>query len=205
MAYVLGFFAADGNMLRNKRGAHFIEFQITDKRLLEKIRRLLNSNHKIATCRKSNKWKKAYRFQIGSKEIFNDLLKLGMTPKKSQTMILPKIPSKYFPHFVRGYFDGDGNVTICSYVRIARNGKKYRTILSGFVCGSKIFLEKLHAKLKGLSNIKGGTLYFHAKGHRLFFSVQDSLALYNFIYKNLGNNLYLNRKKRIFEKYFENR
>jgi hypothetical protein len=34
MAYVLGFFTADGSMIRNKRGAHFIEFQITDKNLL---------------------------------------------------------------------------------------------------------------------------------------------------------------------------
>ena len=48
MAYVLGFFAADGNMIKNKRGAHFIEFQITDKNLLEKIRELLGSNQKIA-------------------------------------------------------------------------------------------------------------------------------------------------------------
>jgi hypothetical protein len=30
MAYVLGFFTADGNMLKNKRGAHFIEFNTTD-------------------------------------------------------------------------------------------------------------------------------------------------------------------------------
>jgi len=47
MAYVLGFFAADGNMTKNKRGAHFIEFQSTDKEILDKIKRTLNSNLNI--------------------------------------------------------------------------------------------------------------------------------------------------------------
>lgn len=48
MAYVIGFFTADGCMIRNKRGAHFIEFQITDKDILIKIRKVLQSNHKIS-------------------------------------------------------------------------------------------------------------------------------------------------------------
>jgi len=37
MAYVLGFFTADGSMIRNKRGTCFIELEITDKELLEKL------------------------------------------------------------------------------------------------------------------------------------------------------------------------
>ena len=72
MAYVLGFFTADGNMIKNKRGAHFIEFEITDKDLLHAIRGLLESNHKITERKRRDSWKKAYRLQIGSKVIFND-------------------------------------------------------------------------------------------------------------------------------------
>jgi hypothetical protein len=34
MAYVLGFFAADGNMSKNKRGGCYIDFGITDFELL---------------------------------------------------------------------------------------------------------------------------------------------------------------------------
>lgn len=66
MAYVLGFFTADGSMIKNKRGAHFIEFEITDKDLLFRIRDLLGSNHKITT-RDRNK-SLSYRLQIGSKK-----------------------------------------------------------------------------------------------------------------------------------------
>jgi len=205
MAYVLGFFTADGNMIKNKRGAHFIEFQITDKKLLKDIRKLLSSNHKI-TIRKRNKenkkWKNGYRLQIGSKEIFNDLLKFGLMPNKSKTINLPNIPDKYLSHFVRGYFDGDGHVSISNYIRTNRNNKKSITIVSGFTSGSKKILEELHNKLKKIAGIKGGTLCY-SKGYRLNFSVKDSLLLYKFLYKNIKNKLHLNRKKIKFEKYFK--
>ncbi len=204
MAYVLGFFAADGNMLKNKRGAHFIEFQSTDKEIINKIRKVLKTN--LAIGKYQSKYKnhnKRYRLQIGSKEIFNDLLKLGLTPNKSLTLKMPKVPNKYLSHFTRGYFDGDGNVSISYYVRRARNNKKSITILSGFTCGSKKFLEELFIKLKQLSNVFGGTLYHHSGAHRLFFSVKDSLVLYKFMYANTTNNLFLARKKKVFEKYFK--
>jgi len=64
MAYILGFFAADGNMLKNKRGAHFIEFNTVDKELLEKIKKTLRSDHKISARRRSEKWATCYRLQI---------------------------------------------------------------------------------------------------------------------------------------------
>lgn len=204
MAYVLGFFAADGNMLKNKRGAHFIEFTSTDKEIIDEIRNSLKSNLAIGEYQPKNKnHNKRYRLQIGSREIFNDLIKLGMTPSKSLTIKLPPVPEKHFHHFVRGYFDGDGNVTISRYIRSDRNSKKKSvTLLSGFTSGSKNFLEKLHLKLKKLAKISGGTLYYH-QGYRLYFSVNDSLLLYKFLYKNLNNNLYLSRKKKVFEKYFK--
>ena len=202
MAYVLGFFTADGNMIKNKRGACFIEFQITDKGLLVKIKNLLQSNHKITIRKRNKKWKISYRLQIGSKKIFKDLLKLGLTPNKSKIIKLPKIPNKYFSHFTRGYFDGDGNVTISKYTRAGRNNKKSITILSGFTSGSREFLKELHIKLKKLAGIFGGALYYY-QGYRLYFSVNDSLTLYKFLYKNIRNDLYLARKREKFEKYFK--
>ena len=55
MTYVLGFFAADGNMIKNKRGAHFIEFQSTDKEILNKIKKCLKSNLAIGEYQPKNK------------------------------------------------------------------------------------------------------------------------------------------------------
>jgi len=202
MAYVLGFFAADGCMLKNKRGAHFIEFQITDKDLLIKIQKLLGSNHKISTREKKENCKTRYRLQIGSKIIFSDLLGLGLTPRKSNTIKFPNIPNEYFSHFTRGYFDGDGNVYANTYKRADRRGKSSITLLSGFTCGSKSFLEKMHLKLKNMTIVSGGTLYKSKSGvHRLYFSVKDSGKMYEFMY-NDADDLFLSRKKKVFEGYF---
>ena len=200
MAYVLGFFTADGTMIKNKRGAHFIEFQINDKDLLDKIRKVFNSNHKISVRKRNKPWRNSYRLQIGSKEIFNDLLKLGLRPNKSKTIKLPLVPDEYFCNFVRGYFDGDGCVNVCTYQRKDRR-KSSTVINSGFVSGSKKILENLKNKLAKLNIVNGGTLYYH-QGYRLWFSINDSLKLYNFMYNNLKNNLFLDRKKKVFEKYF---
>ena len=41
MAYVLGFFAADGNLTIGKRGNYYLEFNSTDKDIIEKIRSFL--------------------------------------------------------------------------------------------------------------------------------------------------------------------
>ena len=202
MAYVLGFFAADGCMIKNNRGAHFIEFQITDKDILLKMRKLLGSNHKITERNRNEKWKTAYRLQIGSKEIFNDLIKLGFTPNKTKVVRFPKVPKKFICHFVRGYFDGDGNVFSKTYKRADRGGRLSITILSGFTCGSKIFLDKLFENLRLLADIKGGTLFARDGAFRLYFSVNDSFKLYNFMYNNC-EKLFLSRKKEVFEKYFK--
>src|SRR3989344_5786193 len=202
MAYMLGFFAADGSMYKTKRETHFIEFQITDRNLLKAIQNVLRSNHKISMrSNKNKKWKDIFRLQVGSKTIFADLINLGLTQAKSKTLKMPKVPDKYFSDFVRGYFDGDGNVTVGNYLR-KETGKKRRLIFSGFICGNRDFLKEIHNKLKKLSGVRHGMLYHHDGAYRLYFSINDSFALYNFMYANIRNKLFLPRKRRKFESYF---
>jgi len=127
---------------------------------------------------------------------------LGLCPKKSKRIKLPNVPRKYFSHFVRGYFDGDGNVTICTYKRKARNDKLTTVLQSGFTSGSKEFLADLKDKLLKEKVVKGGTLYYSSNGWRLYFSINDSKKLYRYIYKDsVKNKLFLHRKKIIFEKF----
>ena len=147
MAYVLGFFTADGNMVKNKRGAHFIAIEITDRDILEKIKEAVGSNHKIGVKKRKFPEKDAYRLQIGSKEMFDDLLRLGLMPNKSKTIDLPFVPDKYLSHFVRGYFDGDGCISYGIYNRKDRKSKNY-LFGSRFTSGSKIFLENLLKKIR---------------------------------------------------------
>lgn len=202
MAYVLGFFAANGNMIKNKRGAHFVSFYSTDKELLEKVRLNLKSDLKISAKKINAKYpnhKQAYVLQIGSKEIFKDLINLGMVPNKSLTIKMPNVPKKFLSHFLRGYFDGDGHVSVSTYQKKDRKNKS-TVIITGFTSGSEKFLEGLWKVLKEYKIIEGGTLY-KTDGHRLCFSANDSLRLYNFMYQK-EKSLYLGRKKAIFERYF---
>lgn len=200
MAYVLGFFAADGSMLKNNRGAHFIEFTITDRIVLENIQQLVSSNHRIAerSSRKEN-WKTQYRLQIGSKEWFEDLVRLGFTQNKSTVLMFPSVPKKFLGDFIRGYFDGDGCVHFKEY-RSKERGKNIWAFVTLFTSGSKQFLESLHQILKEFG-LKGGSLKEKERGYDLVFSRHDSLALYRLMYHNAPtSNLYLPRKREKLER-----
>lgn len=198
MAYVLGFFAADGSMYRTNRETCFIEFQITDADLLKEIQLLLGSDHKIAVRKRAAKWKPIYRLQIGSKMIFADLGHLGFTQDKSKTIRLPKIPKKYFPDFLRGYFDGDGNV-IFGYFKKSDRKSLSRAFLTRFTSGSRLFLADIQKRLSPLSIT--GSLYAHNGAWLLSYSSHASEKLFRFMYRNnaVSSLIYLERKYRIFE------
>ena len=199
MAYTLGFFAADGTMIANNRGAHFIEFHITDKEILTQIRSVVGSNHKIAIRKRDPKHKLGYRLQIGSKEWFADLTVLGFVPNKSLTMKLPVIPPKLFGHFIRGYFDGDGCVHFKKYFAKDR-GKMKWSFSSRFTSGSEAFLLSLHKALRQ-HGVQKGFIYKKQRGNELVLSHKDSIALFRIMYDTLSNNdLYLARKHLLFKK-----
>ena len=199
MSYVLGFVAADGCLIKNKRGAHFLEITSTDKDIMYKIREVFSSNLAISEYQPRNaKWKKRYRLQIGSKQIYFDLESLGIFPRKNKTLKLPVVPDEYFGDFVRGYFDGDGCVSICP---LRKNGKIRKPIITVlFTSGSRDMLVSLKNKLQALHVVKGGSLYYHDV-YRLQFSIRDSFSLFTYMY-NTKSSLYLKRKKIKFEEYF---
>jgi hypothetical protein len=205
MAYVLGFFAADGYITVNKRGGQFWCLDIVDKKILEKIKKKINSNHKISTRKRKRDKYTTYRLQIGSVEMCEDLRFLGFYERKTKNLSIPNIPQKYFSDFVRGYFDGDGNVWV-GYIHKKRKIKTL-SIQTVFTSCSKEFLEELRVRLE-INKVKKGRIR-KGKGsyYRLVYSVINSFNLYNFMYndKSAKNKLYLARKKIIFDKYIKNK
>ncbi len=199
MTYVLGFFAADGSMSETQRGGHYIEFQITDGDLLQKIKCLLGSGNRISARKRSAEWKTIYRLQIGSAMMFQDLERLGFTARKSKTLMLPKIPRKYFGHFARGYFDGDGNVWSGTIHKFNRPHPSV-VLMACFTSGSEKFLASLKENFKIYANITGGSLSFSGRGFHLQYASLDSLKLYRFMYYH-SRDLYLTRKKDVFERF----
>lgn len=200
MAYVLGFFAADGSMYKTKRGGHYIEFQITDGELLEQIKKILGSDHKIAVRNLNPRWQTIYRLQIGSKIMFEDLETLGFMQTKTHIMKFPNIPSDYMNHFVRGYFDGDGNVWRGIIHKFDRPHSS-NALKTCFTSGSEQFLETLKEKLNDSAEMTGGSLCY-SRAYRLQYASADSLKLYRFMYYDSGV-LCLPRKREVFEKFID--
>lgn len=201
MSYVLGFFAADGNMIRNKRGAHFIAFYSNDRTLLRAIRRALGSTHKIAARQRKSSPRTTYQMQIGSKRMFTDLSALGLMPRKSRRLTFPQVPERLMGDFVRGYFDGDG----CVYFKrhhVKAKGRRAWIFTSRFTCGSSQFLESLRSALRP-HGVRGGYIVtkWRNSGFELVLSHRDSLALYKLMYHNARDtDLRLPRKYALFSK-----
>ena len=194
MAYILGFFAADGYITVNRRGGQFWCIQITDKNLLQNIKKAIDAEHKISikTSKKPNE-KTLYRLQIGSIEMCNDLRNLGFKERKTKSLTLPQIPPKYMADFVRGYFDGDGNVWF-----------KNKVAVTAFTSCSYDFLNSLKKHLELHANTVGGSLFKTVtNSYRLQYSSVNTLILFNFMYNSVirENSLFLTRKKVVFEKY----
>jgi len=145
MAWVLGFIASDGNITYNKQ-QHSLRFCQTDKDLLEKVKRALDSNHRIYEFKKLRAtWNTPYGLQICNKNMCQDLINLKITPRKSLTLEMPIVPDKFLRHFVRGYVDGNG----C--IRSIKHEEKTRISYSLAIqinSGSKKFLEQLKLNLK---------------------------------------------------------
>ena len=197
MAYVLGFFTADGNMCKHRNGGHYLEFTSADLEILEKIKRIMSLHQGISIVRRNSK--EYYRIQIGSRALFNDLINLGLTPAKSKTIRFPEVPGGYIRHFVMGYFDGDGCAHIGKHWAKDRNKKRW-VFNMRFTSGSQDFLRGLWKTLKS-QNIEGGYLYNkNGRGYELVFSWLKGLDLCRFMYDNVQSGMYLGRKYGVYNK-----
>jgi hypothetical protein len=198
MAYALGFFAADGSLDINARGGYYFSFHCADKDIIYKIRSSLGSDHKITRRVDKRTSGTLYRMQIGSKEVCGDLLSLGMSQRKTDSMCLPNVPDKYIGDFIRGYFDGDGNVWVGEIHKERKRAMQH--ILTAFTSCSEQFLKELWDALKA-NGVRGGSLFGKQNAYRLQFAKRDSLLLANIMYDNLKSNLFLERKRKVFEKF----
>ncbi|HLD70415.1 MAG TPA: LAGLIDADG family homing endonuclease [Negativicutes bacterium] len=211
MAHVLGFLYADGNITDSVASrAQYIHFYSTDRHILESIRATMASSHVIEvilpkTANHKNgtyKSKEGFKLRIGSKEMYQDLLNLGVVPNKSKIITFPDISKQYVSHFIRGYFDGDGCVTI-----MRGKGKYGQIILKGiaviFTSGSKIFLEELCRKAHEIANFNIRNIYSGSGAHYLKYSTSESIEWFKFLYSKDMSDLFLKRKFEIFSAYFQ--
>lgn len=190
MAYVLGFFAADGNMHRYGKYSYIIAFIQKEKEILLKIAKLMNWNVVLHLDKES----KSFSIMTSNKHIYNQLLKLGMTPRKSLTIKFPKIPKKYARHFIRGVFDGNGGISLYG---------KYKISNCNFASGSLLFLKKLKIVLLN-KGIKGSKIY-KQKIYYTRFNKEPMIKLFHYMYDDVPKSMYIERKYNKFVEWFNTR
>lgn len=184
MAYVLGYFAADGCLAVNSRGARYLHFDSIDRGQLETVRALLRSTHRISVKRQARgAWNTCYRLQIGSRAMFQDLVRLGLGLRKGCRLRLPHMPQVVLPDFVRGFFDGDGGVCYGAYARRSRPGI-VRRISARFTSESTAFLRSLRRVLRMHAGMGQGSLLCYNTYARLSYSHQDCRCLFQYMYGN---------------------
>lgn len=203
-AYLLGYFAADGCMFRNPRGSYYLDFTSTDRELIVLVKRFLHAPQHINVMQPKDRAKKIrYHLQIGSKRLFERLRTLGFTERKSLTLHFPTVPARVLPHFIRGYFDGDGGVAFGQYNKFRESGRRILTyyFMAHFTCGNHTFLSHLHHALKRHAGIRGGSLSKKQRGgYALSFGYYDSWRLHQFMYQQPGaKSAHLHRKRLRFE------
>lgn len=184
MAYILGYIFADGNVAWKPEKSYralTITAAAKDVNHLEKIRIILESTKNLLYSDSTN----SYRLIVNSKKLCEDLMKLGVIPRKSLVVEFPDIPKEYVCHFIRGVIDGDGCIRYND-----RKRSPYFEI--SIASGSYKFLEKMVEIIKQnigvsskITNVKNNTFIIR-------YSCKRGLKLAEWIYYN--QNLCLERK-----------
>lgn len=199
MAYDLGYCYADGTVVvRGNSGQLNLECETSDEELILGIRSRVNSHHHVKRrpARISNNRNRSPStiIQITNTSLTRRLIQLGCVPNKSN---LPQpyplcVPGEYQPHFLRGYFDGDGTVGFS------------RRQLQWSLLGDEEFLLGAKRQLCSTLGIAQNTVRPVTSGTRTFIvtwsACEDLLKIIPWLYPE-GEYPYLARKRLLMEEW----
>lgn len=198
-AYFLGLLAADGNVYKRDRNQAIIRLSLKseDKYILDIMREYVGSNKplRIQTKNVNNILHYYYSLELVSDKMAEDLSKYNIVPRKTYDIVMPELPKHLQSHYIRGYFDGDGSVTV--------NKGAYHTpsAYKCSICGFKLNLLVMQSILKendiytslqldkrNYNGLEFGNLNTH--------SIQETYNFIKYIYQDC-KDLYMPRKKHI--------
>ena len=184
-AYVTGYIQGDGSLEPKFR--HFA-IHSKDKQIIKDIKSAMQSQHKIGKYNTS-KGETMYRLAISIREMYEDLVNLGLVPNKFDKLEFPSIPQDRFWDYIRGYFDSDGGV--------AKNVESV-----SFYSSSRSFLNRL--QIEFYKREIDSTLDPPKSNNVSVLRIISGQMGKEQFYKNLydGETLSLKRKKKRFEDKF---
>lgn len=198
MAYIIGFTYADGYLVRTDNNKDNIPFYRLgwhlahkDISILQRFKDELQLTSDIKVLADGS-----IDLRTTNQALCIFMLEKGVLPNKTKRLSMPDMPIEMEPHFIRGYFDGDGTVY--------RRKQKNDSWLSINIVGStKYFLQTIgdvmRARIRVIPKIRSKGTYWV-----LEFNNMESIAIYRWLYDN-DNSLFLDRKRQVFVDWLKNK
>lgn len=197
-AYILGLFYSDGYVTKQESG---FELNIRDIDILEKIQKVIGGDFKIRTRKRPYKDTivEMCNYRMTSGIISNQLINLGVFERKSLILQFPSndiVPDNLKRHFIRGYFDGDGSISLYN------DKRQIKTLY----CGCVSFISKLNDYLYNDGIVNRSSINFGKdKKRRIFCDIEWSgftnmKAIFHYMYDDA--TIYGNRKYNKFLEIF---
>ncbi len=206
-AYWLGFIYADG-CVKVHRGTKYISIKVQDKEICDNFIRDIEGSFTTKTYMmkkiNSEERREVYLAECSSKKMFSDLNKLGVVERKSLILTFPteqQVPKHLMPHFIRGYFDGDGTV-----ITGTRFGHTYSKVKTPYI---KIGFNGTKEMLEGINKYIPETMSIHKEKRRpdtnTYFCYKSGTKtikkIFDYLYKDA--TVYLSRKYQKFKDYYK--
>ena len=126
------------------------------------------------------------RIEFHSKKLIQDLNKLNIKERKTFNATFPNINKEFYNHFIRGYFDGDGSISIDKFGNSSFS-----------LAGTLNILEKIQEILIKECNLNKIKIYSKGKIGFLQYGGNTQVPkIGNWLYKN--STIFLKRKKEKF-------
>lgn len=192
--YLLGLIGSDG-YISAKSNSIELQLNSRDKKLLENLRDVIVPGKKISYKQSTD----SSLLKLDNKEIHVEVSKYIEPGAKSHSFRMPTgIPDEYFSHFLRGYSDGDGNISVKKGQRKFNAHTKYYFGLRFRILGTKSFLLSVSDTLYRLG-ITSNRVTPHRKDKIFYIEYGFKMAekVLNFIYKDCLFKL--DRKFNVFQ------
>lgn len=215
-AYLLGFVFADGCVMNRMRGGRLgneygLQLNVAekDKNIIYLFQQHIYPYSNINIVPSSiirNKYIRnpQYRIAFYSKTLFNDLNNLGCEKRKTyKENKIPNIPNNLIIHFIRGYFDGDGSVSLSIHRKYHKNKTyEYPYLNVAIVSKTNTILKDIQNFLL-YNDIKSSITYSNSKKYyELRINANESkVKLFELMYKDA--NFFFKRKYDIFKKIYK--
>ena len=191
-AYFLGLLYADGSN-RPIRGEVNLTLQEKDYYLLVKLNNIINPMRPIINITQNILKNQIFRMYINSKYISNRLNELGVFENKTFKLRFTKfLDENLWSHFIRGYFDGDGSISInkkkSAFIQFIGTESLINDILEILVNNCNVNYVKIRLNHNNANN-NIRTISFGGNG--------NAKKIYKYLYKDAQT--YMLRKKNKFE------